>query len=106
MTAIGPFVTNDVQIITRIILSLRLNNVSRSSFVSRRAASAAAQHRPEGAVLRGLPCVRPGHQPHRPLPQRRRHPGPVQRVRRDVQHALHHPLQPHRRVPAPGGGEG
>lgn len=51
-------------------------------------------HRPEGVILYGLLCVRHGHQPDWPFPQHHRHARPLQRVRRHVQHALHHPVQP------------
>lgn len=53
----------------------------------------AAVHRSKGAVLHGLLHVRHGHQPDRALSRRGRHTHPLQRVRRHVQHALHHPFQ-------------
>ena len=96
--------SNQIKSSSSSIWNAEFRNWSSDVCVLRCAAVPPPIHRPEGIILHGLLYVRHGHQPDRPLPQHHRHAHPLQRVRRHVQHALHHPVQPDSRVSARGRG--
>jgi len=72
---------------------------------SRCAEAAPAIYWPEGTVLPWLLCVWFGNRLDRPISKHCSYTDAVQCVWSHVQHSLHHPIQPHLRVPQGGRGQ-